>query len=152
MLRPVLVALLLACAASSQHSWRSTLDALKLVETGSRSGVGVKGDRGNALGPLQIWKAYHQDAAERDRSLTSYQLCLTSRAYSERVVRAYMRRYAPAAAARLKAGTATLADVQRVARIHNGGPRGYRKRATLGYWRKVQAALARAQKPQERPQ
>ena len=143
MRRLLLSALLLATAASSQHSWRTTLDAIKQVETGSGSGIGVKGDGGRAAGPLQIHRIYHTDAAERDRTLTSYQRCLTDRAYSERVVRSYMRRYAPAAAARLKAGTATLADVERVSRIHNGGPRGHRKNATQKYWQKVQRKLPR---------
>ena len=133
--------LLLLCAATAQHSWRTTLDAIKQVETGSGSGIGVKGDGGRAAGPLQIHRIYHTDAAERDRALTSYQRCLTDRAYSERVVRAYMRRYAPAAAARLKAGTGTLADVERVSRIHNGGPRGHRKQATQKYWLRVRANL-----------
>ena len=31
-----------------------------------------------------------------------------------------------------------------LARIHNGGPRGWKKDATLPYWRKVEAAMERA--------
>jgi len=138
-------------AAEERYTWRQTLDAIRQVETGGlpNEGVGARGDwrtrNGKrvamALGPYQIWSAYHFDAAERDKSLTNYQSCLTSKAYSEKVVRAYMHRYSRAALLRLEAGTGTLADVERVARIHNGGPRGHSKTATLKYWRKVEAAL-----------
>ena len=141
-MRHILAAILvLAPVASAQYGWRDALDAIKQVETGSGSGVGVKGDGGRAAGPLQIHRIYHIDAAERDRSLTDYQRCLTDRAYSERVVRASMRRYCRSQAARLDANTATLADLQRIARTHNGGPKGYRKKATLGYWHKVRSHL-----------
>ena len=141
-MRHILAAILvLAPVASAQYGWRDALDAIKQVETGSGSGVGVKGDGGRAAGPLQIHRIYHIDAAERDRSLTDYQRCLTDRAYSERVVLAYMRRYCRSQAARLDANTATLADLQRIARTHNGGPRGHRKHATIGYWHKVRSHL-----------
>ena len=142
------IALCTADASAQQaatYSFRDALDAIRLVETGGQpnDGVGSRGDNGNALGPYQIWKAYHTDAAERDSSLTDYKKCLTSKDYSERVVRAYMRRYARAEMQRLEAGTATLADVEKIARRHIGGPRGDRKTATLAYWKKVRANLNR---------
>ena len=31
--------------------------------------------------------------------------------------------------------------MQDIARIHNGGPNGYRKDSTLGYWKKVKIQL-----------
>lgn len=140
--------ILAACPQAAQepaYCFRDTLDAIRVVETGGcpDEGVGAVGDGGNALGPYQVWSVYHQDAAERDRTLTDYRRCLTSKAYSERVVRAYMNRYAAAALRRLEAGTGTLADVETVARIHNGGPRGATKRrkATDAYWAKVRRAL-----------
>jgi len=47
---------------------------------------------------------------------------------------AYLHRY----------GKKALADKNyaKLSRIHNGGPRGHTKRATLKYWRKVEKALA----------
>ena len=147
MIRQLLAVVALVASASladaQSYTWRDTLDAIRQVESGGLpdEGVGARGDNGNALGPYQIWSAYHFDAAERDRSLTDYSKCLTSKAYSERVIDAYMGRYARASRDRLKKGVGTLADIERVARIHNGGPRGYKKKATLGYWRKVQEAL-----------
>ena len=140
MIRTILTLLVLAgCAQAQTYTWRQTLDAIRVVETGGEpnEGIGAKGDNGNALGPYQIWKIYHTDAAERDSTLTDYRLCLNSKEYSERVVRAYMHRYARAALLRLEAGTGTLADVERISRIHNGGPRGASKDSTLPYWRKV---------------
>jgi hypothetical protein len=139
---------LAACPQTAQepaYGWRDTLDAIRVVETGGcpDDGIGAVGDGGNALGPYQIWSMYHQDAAERDRTLTGYRRCLTSKAYSERVVRAYMNRYARAALRRLEAGTGTLADVETVSRIHNGGPRGASKKATLPYWAKVKKEVQR---------
>ena len=53
--------------------------------------------------------------------------------YAERVVDAYMRRHAPEAWA--------AGDGQRIARVHNGGPRGHEKEATVGYWRRVRSRL-----------
>ena len=32
-------------------------------------------------------------------------------------------------------------NMQDIARIHNGGPNGYRKDSTLGYWKKVKIQL-----------
>jgi hypothetical protein len=51
--------------------------------------------------------------------------------YSKRVATAYLERYAPAA---WKAG-----DVETLARVHNGGPRGHLKPATKGYGARVKA-------------
>jgi hypothetical protein len=47
---------------------------------------------------------------------------------------AYLHRY----------GKKALADkdYEKLARIHNGGPRGHTKSATVKYWRKVEKALA----------
>jgi len=129
--------LLLATTATSQHGWRDLLDAIKQVETGSGSGIGVKGDGGRAWGPLQIHRAYFVDSRVKGK----HAQCLTSRSFSESVVRGYMRRWSPAEAARLDRGAASAADCARVSRQHNGGPRGHTKQATLRYWSRVRALL-----------
>jgi predicted chitinase len=49
------------------------------------------------------------------------------------VATAYFKRYAPAAWA--------AGDVETLARIHNGGPRGHLKPATKGYALKVRAQM-----------
>jgi hypothetical protein len=123
--------LLLALAVSAQAAppdsfWR----ALHLVETSGRHGP-IVGDGGKALGPLQIHRAYHKDS----RVPGEYER-VADLAYSKRVATAYLRRYAPEAWAK--------GDVVTLARVHNGGPRGASKPATLGYGRKVAALVGRA--------
>ena len=54
---------------------------------------------------------------------------------ADRVVRCYMKRYATP---RRLGREATMQDI---ARIHNGGPNGYKKQATLKYWKKVEKIL-----------
>jgi hypothetical protein len=49
--------------------------------------------------------------------------------YATRVVTAYLTRYARSAVERN--------DWQTLARVHNGGPAGTRRSATLSYWEKV---------------
>ena len=53
-----------AFAGEKNYSWRETLDAIRVVETGGcpNDGIGAIGDGGNALGPYQIWKPYWIDA------------------------------------------------------------------------------------------
>ena len=118
------LALLLALAATAQAAPPdSFFRALHIVETGGKRGA-ILGDNGRALGPLQIHRAYHADA----RVAGDYSRC-ADLDYSKRVVGAYLQRYAPQAWA--------AGDVSTLARIHNGGPRGDKKTATLGYAAKV---------------
>ena len=139
-MRTLLSILLMASALYGQGiTWTATLKAIRVVETGGlpNEGRGAKGDNGNAYGPYQIWKNYWIDS----RVQGSHKQCLTDKAYSERVVGRYMHRYSRAAYMRLVAGKGTVADVERVARIHNGGPKGHKKKATLKYWAKVKRHL-----------
>ena len=101
--------------------------ALHLVETGGRTGA-IIGDNGAAFGPLQIHRGYHADA----RIAGDYSRC-ADLDYSKRVVSAYLQRYAPQAWA--------TGDVITLSRIHNGGPRGASKAATLNYAEKVRRAM-----------
>ena len=118
-----LTLLLALCATAHAAPPASFFRALHIVETSGRTGA-ILGDGGKALGPLQIHKAYHSDA----RIGGDYSRC-AELDYSRRVVTAYLQRYAPAAWA--------AGDVKTLARIHNGGPRGDKKSATLGYAAKV---------------
>jgi hypothetical protein len=120
-------ALLLLALAATAHAappdsfWR----AIHLVETSGRTGP-ILGDGGKALGPLQIHKSYHADS----RVAGDYSR-VADLDYSKRVATAYLKRYAPAA---WKAG-----DVETLARVHNGGPRGHLKQATKSYGVRVKA-------------
>jgi hypothetical protein len=117
-------ALVLALAATAHAAPpASFFRALHIVETSGRTGP-ILGDCGRALGPLQIHRAYHADS----RVAGDYSRC-ADLDYSRRVVSAYLQRYAPA--------TWATGDVVTLARIHNGGPRGDKKTATLSYAAKV---------------
>jgi hypothetical protein len=122
------LALLLALASASHAAppesfWR----VLHQVETSGRQGA-ILGDNGRSLGPLQISRAYHADS----RVAGDYSQ-VTDLAYARRVATAYFKRYAPAA---WESG-----DVETLARVHNGGPAGARKQATLPYADKVRRAM-----------
>ena len=113
---------------------RALLDAIRWVESRNRPDSQVPdGDDGLAIGPYQIHRVYWTDAHEFDPTLAGgYQDC-RRRGYAERVIDAYMRRYA--------AEAWQQGDGERVARVHNGGPEGHRKRATEAYWQRVRAKL-----------
>jgi hypothetical protein len=96
------------------------LKAIRSVETGGHKDPNnAVGDDGKALGAYQIWNSYWNDAVQHDPSLTAngetYKN-VTNPEYAERVVIAYMNRYA-------KKWTP-----EELARIHNGGPAGAGKR------------------------
>lgn len=100
------------------------LDAMYTVESGR--GKNLVGDGGKAIGPYQIWREYWQDAVEHDPSIGGkYEDCM-NKAYAEKIIRAYWARYAPKGA-----------TLEQLARIHNGGPRGHKRSATVKYWNKI---------------
>jgi len=106
--------------------------ALHAVESGGRIGP-IKGDKGAALGPLQLHKAYWQDSGLKG----SYSQC-SDLAYARAVVSAYMQRKAPLAWA--------AGDCRTLAMVHNGGPsalkaEGQKKANLETYWRKIQSKL-----------
>jgi hypothetical protein len=101
--------------------------ALHQVETRGRSGP-IRGDGGRSFGPLQISLAYWKDAKVKGK----YSDC-SKLAYSITVAKAYMKRHAP------KAYRDNNYEV--LARVHNGGPSGHRKRATIKYWNKVRKEI-----------
>jgi len=115
--------------AAAQSS--ELLDAIRQVETGGcKDPANAVGDGGKAIGPFQIHRCYWQDAIDHDPSIGGTYSDCKSEEYARKVVSAYMRRYAPRGA-----GDETMA------RIHNGGPSGHRKSATVKYWNKVRKHL-----------
>lgn len=109
------------------------LDAVAQVE--SMGCDNVIGDKGKAIGRMQIWNIYWQDALYYCPKIGGeYQDCKT-KVYAERVVVAYLLRYARKAI--------EAQDWQTLARIHNGGPKGATKEATRKYWVKVRKELAK---------
>jgi len=112
---------------------RSLFSAIRSVESGGNDNA--VGDGGKAIGPYQIWKIYWKDAIEFDPSIGGkYEDCF-NREYAEKIVDAYMRRYAT------KHRLGHEPTWEDMARIHNGGPNGYKKESTKGYWAKVKRFL-----------
>ena len=111
----------------------SFLDRLAQVESGGNdSALNVSED---AHGRYQIRAQYLQDANEvlgTDYSLAD---CHNPE-IAERVVRAYLMRYGSAYEQR----TGNKATPEILARIHNGGPRGYERDCTISYAEKFKEA------------
>ena len=134
-LKMILSSLLLCVSLSTSPACSDELlDAICQVE--SACDPSAVGDNGNAIGAYQIWKSYWKDAVEYDPSIGgTYKDCY-NKEYSEKIVKAYFARYATEKRLGRK-----VTDEDR-ARIHNGGPNGYKKKATEKYWKKIRKALA----------
>lgn len=109
------------------------LAAIRIVE--SNNNPNAVGDSGNAIGVYQIWRVYWKDAVEYSNLQGKYLDCYDP-AYADSVVRSYMKRYAT------KRRLGREPTQEDIARIHNGGPNGYKKKkATQRYWEKVKRVL-----------
>lgn len=106
---------------------RPLLDAIRSVKSG---GQDVTGDRGLSIGPYQISKAYWMDSGMPG----NYGNC-HGQNYSEFCMIRYWQRWCPNA----------LRDrnYQWLARVHNGGPRGWLRGCTRAYWWKVKKEIRR---------
>ena len=124
-----LITLLIAAPTVQTKNLRSLFDVIREVETGGhRNPAHAQGDNGRSLGPYQISRAYWKDSGVPGR----YQM-VRNKAYAERTMKAYWKRYCPRGLSRL--------DFQTLARVHNGGPKGARSSRTMSYWRRVQRKL-----------
>ncbi|UCD50504.1 MAG: hypothetical protein JSW27_23635 [Phycisphaerales bacterium] len=105
------------------------LDAIAHLESNHYSHA--VGDGGRAIGTYQIHKRYWRDGTRFLDVDWSYDQAKDP-VKARKVVRAYLLHYGK--------GKTLLQK----ARIHNGGPRGYRKTATLKYARKIARILDQA--------
>jgi len=120
------------CPASEDVQTPGTFfAAIRQVESGGRSDA--VGDGGRSCGAYQIGRAYWQDACEWGGVDWSYDRYVRDAARCEQVMRWYWQRYVPGAYQR--------GELEVLSRVHNGGPRGHTKQATLAYWRKIKQAL-----------
>ena len=90
------------------------------------------GDGGKAIGRYQIWESYYKDAKAFDKTINFPYSALTNKANSDKVVKAYLNRYGK---------NKSLIEM---ARIHNGGPNGHKKSATLNYATRFQRQYEKA--------
>jgi len=103
-----------------------------LAEVESNHNDDATGDGGKAIGRYQIWRVYWIDATEFSGIGGQYE-DVRQKDYAEKIMRAYWKRYHREAY--------YARDYEVLARIHNGGPKGHKKKATLPYWKKVQQHL-----------
>jgi hypothetical protein len=113
-------------------TYMSLIIALITVE--SNGNDFAKGDQGRALGCLQLHAAYVYDAAEHAGDYWVHEDAL-QRDVAVQIFMAYMDRYATVE----RLGREPTAED--IARIHNGGPDGYKKASTKAYWAKVKKEL-----------
>lgn len=126
----ILAALAAAVPPPSDYNTDRILNAIRQVETGGcKNPSEAVGDGGKAIGPFQIHKAYWQDAVEHDPSIGGVYADCKNEAYARQIVIAYLSRYCK-----------SWSD-ENVARIHNGGPSGHKRKSTVKYWRKVENVL-----------
>ena len=124
-----LAALMLAQA----KDFKSFVQVLNKVEAkGQKTGV-KPGDGGRAIGPLQIHYKYWFDALEADPRIGGKYSDCNKWGYSVKIVKAYLSRYVPDSLHTL--------DYKKMARVHNGGPSGHRKVATIPYWEEFKRNL-----------
>ena len=128
------------CSMNADSTHDRLLAAICTVE--SNCNDDAVGDGGDSIGAYQIQYAYWKDATDFDKSIGgSYQDCKDSE-YSRKIVLAYWSRYATIT----RVGE-EVTDEDR-ARIHNGGPNGYKRSSTEKYWTKVKAVLTSTERRQ----
>ena len=112
------------------------LNAIWYVESGCRNGP-IKGDGGKALGPMQIWRAFWQDAVEFSGQGGKYEDVADIK-YAKKTVKNYWKRYC------IARRVGREPTIWHAAVMVNGGPNAHKasgkKKANLvKYWDKVWA-------------
>ena len=121
----LVMAVLLGSSALAAPSER-LLDAIRQVE--SSGGLYNVGDGGKAVGPYQLWQIYVDDVNRIAGTHYTY-ADRSDEAKSRQMVRIYLGHYGK--------GKSQLDQ----ARIHNGGPKGHKKAATIKYAEKIKQFL-----------
>ena len=117
----------------STKEWHDFLSIL--IEVESSGDLDALGDGGKSYGVLQIGRLYLDDANRVGRTNFDYDRDLRNPRVAMRVTRTYMLHYGRVYTR--KTGKPVTAEVY--ARLHNGGPDGYKKSATDKYWAKVKS-------------
>ena len=122
----------------AQQSISDRINALIpiLITVESNGREKVVGDSGKAKGILQLHAVYvddvnriyktsfkHDDAFDRNKAIIITRLYLTH----------YGKHY--------ERKTGNIATFEVLSRIHNGGPTGYLKKSTDGYWNKIKPLI-----------
>ncbi len=140
--------------APAQYTFNDLLDAIEWVE--SKGDPWAVGDDGAAVGAYQIHKIYVDDVNRIgwcDATLTydgdlvlsagpdyKYDDRLDS-SKSRQMARTYLNHYVGIATWDKMRRPTQMERFEAMARIHNGGPRGYLKESTKAYWFAVKARM-----------
>jgi hypothetical protein len=119
------------------YTFDDLLDAIEWIE--SKGDANAVGDNGNAIGAYQIHKIYVRDI---NRFLGWNRFEYEDR-YSKKLSREMTRQYISWYASRAYDDTrdSKFFKLEVMARIHNGGPKGYMKESTKPYWNKVKERM-----------
>jgi hypothetical protein len=107
-----------------------------LIQVESGGDPNALGDGGRALGILQIHAAAWKDGCAEMKVDWSYDTA-TNALRSRAVCHAYLMRYGRA----YERETGRQATPEVLARIWNGGPRGWKRKGTEAYWQRVKAEM-----------
>lgn len=121
---------LLSCTTNDPNM-NQLLDAIRMVE--SSDGKNLTGDNGKAIGPYQIWEDYWKDAMRILKKDWPYSDAMKESRARE-AVKAYITHYGKGH------------GWEGMARCHNGGPTGWKKKSTLVYLDKIKTALKEKKK------
>lgn len=117
------------------------LDAIEWVE--SKGNANAIGDNGEAVGAYQIHKIYVRDVNRILGKETYTYEDRWNRDKSREMTRIYLKYYDhnTPTDGKNQYPFGNMSWQERLARIHNGGPQGYKKESTEAYWEKVKRVL-----------
>ncbi len=126
---------------SSPPTFNDLLNAMVQVESEDNEiAIGANGERGI----LQLSEIYIDDvnrilgpSLATKEAVYEYKDAFNPK-YSKIMVRRYLKHYLNVAA---KDKPSEMSTFEMAARIHNGGPHGWKKDSTKAYWKKVEARL-----------
>lgn len=132
-----IVSMVIGCFGATKQNPVLTdkfVDALIRVESNGRNNA--IGDKGKAVGCLQIWTVVVDDVNQVSKKKYSYS-DRKDRAKSIEICKAYLNRWGNYY--QKKTGKVPTQEVY--AKIWNGGPNGHKNARTDQYWTKVRAYL-----------
>ena len=115
-------------AGFSRCSLEKLVDAIAVVESGNNATA--VGDRGRAAGILQIHHSVLLDVNRKYGTCYKWPGDAFNIHHARNICKLYLQIYCPA--------NATL---EKLSRCWNGGPKGYKKKSTEQYWKKIKQIL-----------
>lgn len=133
-----IVCLLAVCFSVSAETLAERIDVLipALIAVESNGDSKATGDNGKAKGMLQLHQIYIVDVNTRYKTSFTHDDAFDAKK-AKKIVKFYLLHYGK----RYERITKKTATYEILARIHNGGPNGYKKPQTVKYWNKVKKHL-----------